>query len=108
MMRNIPIAAVAALIAAGGVVAATSVAFAQDGSSRASAACASAGLNPSEAPFVYCVQAATQSTSEAVPDDNMARARHVCGAMGYTGETYATCVGNVDQTLFDQQNFLTR
>jgi hypothetical protein len=107
-MRNIPIAAVAALIAAGSLIAATSVAFAQDRSNRARSACASAGLNPSEAPFVYCVQAAMQSVSEVAPDDNMARARHVCSAMGYAGEAYATCVGNVDQTLFDQQNFLTR
>lgn len=106
MARLIPIMAVAALIAAGGFAAAPH-AVAQDRLSQARDACAAAGLNPSEAPYAYCVQAADRPY--AVPaDDNMAQARIVCGRMGYTGESYTACVGNVDQTLFDQQNFLTR
>lgn len=107
MTRRIGIIAVSTLIGAIGFSAATH-AEAQELLSHARAACASAGLTPSEAPFTYCVEAAEQRYKAAAPNDDVVRAQQVCGAMGYAGEAYAACVGNVDQTLFDQQNFLTR
>jgi hypothetical protein len=41
---------------------------------------------------------------------NRLRAQRVCAGMGLNSATdgYAACVGNVDQTLFDEQNFMVR
>ncbi len=91
------------------------------------AACAAMGLNPSEAPFVYCVQSLAQSAQPQVYAMNPPttasdagsyyhssttgyRAENACSAIGLAPTTarFSYCVSNLNQTLFDQQNFLTR
>jgi hypothetical protein len=91
------------------------------------AACTAMGLNPSEAPFIYCVQSLAGSAAPQVYAMNRAttasdadsyyhssttgyRAENACAAIGLDPTTarYSYCVSNLNQTLFDQQNFLTR
>ena len=91
------------------------------------AACTAMGLNPSEAPFVYCVQSLAGSAQPQVyamirpPTASDAgsyyhnsttgyRAENACAAIGLAQTTarFSYCVSNLNQTLFDQQNFLTR
>jgi hypothetical protein len=81
------------------------------------AACASAGLDPSEAPYVYCVMSLEQSGAalpaggRAVPAPAPAigtpynQAETACGNLGFAPASagYANCVGNLDQTLEDAQ-----
>jgi hypothetical protein len=93
----------------------------------ARAACATMGLNPSEAPFAYCVQSLSQSAEPQVfamnPPTSASdaggyyrnsttgyRAENACAAVGLDPTTarYSYCVSNLNQTLFDEQNFLTR
>lgn len=90
-------------------------------------ACAKMGLNSSEAPFVYCVQSLAGSApprayamtppttvSDAGGyDRNSANgygAENACAEVGLNPATaqYSYCVGNLNQTLFDEENFLTR
>ena len=91
------------------------------------AACRAMGLNPSEAPFVYCVQSLGESAQPQVYAMNPPatasdagsyyhssttgyRAENACAAIGLDPTTarFSYCVSNLNQTLFDQQNFLTR
>ena len=90
-------------------------------------ACAAMGLNPSEAPFVYCVQSLAESAQPPVyamnPPTSASdagsyyhtsttgyRAENACAAVGLDPTTarFSYCVSNLNQTLFDQQNFLSR
>lgn len=91
------------------------------------AACKAMGLNPSEAPFIYCVQSLAQSAQPQVYATNRPtvasdagsyydnsttgyRAENACAAIGLAPTTaqFSYCVSNLNQTLFDEQNFLTR
>jgi hypothetical protein len=91
------------------------------------AACTAMGLNPSEAPFIYCVQSLAESAQPPVYAMNRPtiasdagsyyhssttgyRAENACAAIGLDPTTarFSYCVSNLNQTLFDQQNFLTR
>jgi hypothetical protein len=91
------------------------------------AACRAMGLNPSEAPFIYCVQSLAESAQPRVYAMNRPtiardagsyydnsttgyRAENACAAIGLAPTTarFSYCVSNLNQTLFDEQNFLTR
>jgi len=77
--------------------------------SQAQNACAAAGLNPSEAPFAYCVASLReQANPQYAVDDNGMKARRACATMGYNPATaqYSSCVGNLDQTLSDSQSMM--
>jgi hypothetical protein len=116
-----------------GAVAALYVGMSCDASARAAdtgsarAACKAMGLNPSEAPFVYCVQSLAQSGGPRIYAMNRPPtasdadsyyhnsttgygAENACAAIGLAPTTaqFSYCVSNLNQTLFDQQNFLTR
>lgn len=82
-------------------------------------ACAALGLNPSEAPFAYCVQSleasAPSEASAAAPAAATAisgryTAEDACVAIGLNPATarFSYCVSNLKQTLFDSQNVLAR
>jgi hypothetical protein len=90
------------------------------------AACAAMGLNPSEAPFAYCLRSLAQSapvqpyamnTPVAMSDAGDYRgpgltgtgishnAADACAAIGLDPGTarYSYCVGDLNHTLFDEQ-----
>jgi len=96
---------IAALIA-GCALSPTSASAASDAQlSQIQSACAAAGLNPSQAPFAYCVASMReQANPHYVTDDNTMQAQRTCAAMGDGPGTaqYSTCVGNLTQTLFDR------
>lgn len=73
------------------------------GPSRAQAenACASMGLNPSEAPFTYCVMSLREAAAR--PSDQMTSVRRACRGLGLDprSQQYATCVGNLNMTIDD-------
>jgi hypothetical protein len=100
--------------------------FAADMSS-VQAACTAMGLNPSEAPFTYCVQSLSPAAEPQIYAMNRPisasdagsyyrnsatgdRAENACAAIGLDPITarYSYCVSNLNQTLFDEQNFLIR
>lgn len=116
-----------------GAMAAFCVGMSFDAAARAAdtssvrAACKAMGLNPSEAPFIYCVQSLAQSAEPQIYAMNRPatasdagsyyhssttgyRAENACAAIGLAPTTarFSYCVSNLNQTLFDQQNFLTR
>lgn len=94
--------------------------------SQVEGACRALGLDPSEAPYAYCIQSLAASAplqlyavtpptkmSDAVPDGSIDaghRAERTCAAIGLDPATarYSYCVNNLNQSLFDEQNFLTR
>ncbi len=94
--------------------------------SRVETACLALGLDPSEAPYAYCIQSLAASAplqlyamtpptkmSDTAPDGSIDaghRAESTCAAIGLNPVTarYSYCVNNLTQSLFDEQNFLTR
>jgi hypothetical protein len=67
--------------------------------------CVATGLDPSEAPFAYCVAALrAEANPTAEPDANTSKAQRACAALGYdpAAAQYSSCVGNLEQTLVDQ------
>jgi hypothetical protein len=90
------------------------------------AACAAIGLTPSETPFTYCVRSLEDAVSQpaltlrptiradaAVGSGETRighRSEYACRAVGIDPGTarYSYCVTNLKQTLFDDQNALTR
>ena len=90
------------------------------------AACAAIGLTPTEAPFDYCVLSLEDAVSlpgltlkptiaaDAAVGSGETRIGHrseyACRAVGIDPGTarYSYCVTNLKQTLFDNQNAMTR
>jgi len=115
-----------ALVALGAGISMGAPAFAADISTVRSA-CAAMGLNPSEAPLAHCVQSLSLSAEPQTyamnPPVSVSdtggyyhqsttgyRAENACAAIGLDPTTarYSYCVSNLNQTLFDERNFLTR
>jgi hypothetical protein len=126
MIRAAMFLGVAAVIAGCALAGPSASAASSAPMSRIESACRALGLDPSDAPYVYCIQslAASASTqfyamksltqmSDADPDVGINtgyRAESSCAAIGLNPATarYSYCVSNLHQTLFDEQNFLTR
>ncbi len=68
---------------------------------QAEKACASMGLNPSEAPFTYCVMSLRQAAAQ--PAGQMTSIRRACAGMGLApgSQQYVSCVGNLNMTTDD-------
>jgi hypothetical protein len=116
----------AALIAGGALAVPSASAASGAPMSRVESACQAMGLDPSEAPYAYCIQSLAASAplqlyattpltkmSDAAPDGSIDaghRAESTCAAIGLSPATarYSYCVNNLNQSLFDEQNFLTR
>ena len=126
MIRTAMFSGVAVLIA-GCALAGPSASAASNGPmSEVESACQILGLDPGEAPYTYCTQSlaasaplqrhaeiSTTKMSDAAPDrsiDTGYRAESSCAAIGLNPVTarYSYCVSNLNQSLFDAQNFLTR
>jgi hypothetical protein len=93
-------------------------------------ACASIGLNPSEAPFAYCVQTLRASAGPGSHDQRVSslagtgvadaggfgvgvtggKASRACAAIGLDPSTarFSYCVGNMRQTLFESGDINAR
>lgn len=128
-MRGMVLVVGAGLIALGTTGGFLSPAYAQDMQSVRTA-CAAMGLNPSEAPFAYCVRSLAQSApaqnyamnaSNSASDATPYRpgftgtgishdARSACAAIGLNPATarFSYCVGNLRATLFDSQRIDTQ
>jgi hypothetical protein len=94
--------------------------------SQVESACGSLGLNPSEVPYLDCIKSLAESApaqsyatnppiqmSGAAPYGGINtgyRAESSCAAIGLNPATarYSYCVSNLNQTMFDEQNFLVR
>jgi hypothetical protein len=87
-------------IAAGMVVASAAMAQGAGYDQRVAHACASMGLNPSEAPFVYCELSLQEHAVSAARPRDVALARRACSRAGYRvrSASFGNCVLDREQS----------
>ncbi len=90
--------AAACLVASSGAMAQTA---ALGGNARVQRACAEMGLNPSEAPFAYCVMSLGETAASLTTALRIDRERHECGRRGYHPGTpsFANCVLDREESV---------
>lgn len=71
------------------------------GDARVQRACAGMGLNPSEAPFAYCVMSLGETAASLTTALRINQERHECGRLGYHPGTsiFANCVLDREETV---------